>query len=154
MFKRGQDYLMEMDVELDYSAFEQIAQKHGRDLAEIKELTVQALSKSVQTWAKEAVKEAGQKWKGAQLDPGGEWPRFQVRFQGDSEGAVAAFDLWGEKVGISSGIKRILKASLRGSDGTNLQYMDEEHEKELMATFDALPPEMQDQIDKMMEPER
>ena len=85
-------------------------------------------------------------------DPDGKWPRVEAKFQGEHDGARAAFELWGEKVGALGGAKRILRASLRGADGTNLQFMDEELQKELEGTWNALPQDAQDKIDQLMDP--
>jgi hypothetical protein len=93
-----------------------------------------------------------QKHKKSDVDLDGEWPRFSVRFQGDGAAATATYELWCTRVSTLGGTGRILKASLRGSDGTNLQYMDEELQKEYQAMFDALPKEAQDQIDELMQP--
>lgn len=153
MFKRTNDYLMTMDVEVEYALVEQLGREHGADLATVREAGLNSLIGHVRRAAQEAVRESGQRWKGDDVDAEGEWPRFHARFQGDTKGAETAMGLWGDKVRSLGGTRRILTASVRGSDGTNLQYMNEEYQQELGDVFDALPQEAQDKIDRLMTPD-
>ena len=123
MFKRSNDYLMQMDVEVNYAPIETMAAE-GLDAGAVQIAALQSFIRHVARTAKEAVAETGQSWRGIDVDAEGESPRFSVRFKGDTEGAHATLALWGEKVEALNWTGRILRAGLRGSDGTNLQYMD------------------------------
>lgn len=149
MFKRRDEYLMVMDVEVDYSPVELLAEQQGHDLVTMRQMGLESLIGHVRRVAIEAVRETGQKWVADEVDAEGEWPRFKVAFKGDTDGATAAFERWGAKVDALNGTARILNASLRGSEGTNLQYMDEGYENELKATWEELPQDAKDMIDRL-----
>jgi hypothetical protein len=160
MFKAKSDYLMEMDVEVDYAPVEAMLDELGLTLERAHEEGLASLIRHVVSAAKDGVREAGQKWRGEagqkwrgeEVDPGGEWPRFSIRFQGDSAGALKAYEGWANRVETLNGTKRVLRASLRGSDGTNLQYMDEDLQKEYAEIEASMSPEDLAMIDKLMDP--
>ena len=149
MFKRRDEYLMVMDVEVDYSPVELLAEHQGHDLAATRQMGLESLIGHVRRAAIEAVREEGQKWIADEVDPEGEWPMFKVSFKGDADRARAAFELWGTKVDALNRTARILSASLRGSDGSNLQYVDEEYANELKATWEELPQDAKDMVDRL-----
>jgi hypothetical protein len=152
MFKRRDDFLMEMDVEVNYDPVDALVKEHDLNPSDARATGLQSMIGHVQRAAKEALAGTRQKLKGSQVDTDGEWPRFSVGFQGDAPGAAAAYEGWCERVVNLAGTRRILTASLRGSEGTNFQYMDEELQKEYEAQFGALPNEAQEMIDQAMEP--
>lgn len=156
MFKRGDTFVMDMDVEPNFEEVDRMANEKGLDLAEIHEKAEASLLVWMERAAKDAVRESGQKWKEAGLDPNGQGagPALVVRFQGDTEGAAAAYGRWADIVASLDGTKRILRARLQGSEGTNLNYMDEDYQKELEGMFDALPQDPQDWIDREMDPDQ
>jgi hypothetical protein len=153
LFKQKTDYLMQMDVEVDYAPAEAMLDELGLTLEQARQEGLASLIRHVVAAAKDGVREAGQKWRGEEVDPAGEWPRFSIKFQGDSDGALKAYEGWANRVETLNGTKRVLKASLRGSDGTNLQYMDEELQKEYAALEASMSPEDLAMIDKLMDPE-
>jgi hypothetical protein len=154
MFKQRNDYLMEMGVEVNYAPVEAVAAELSMTIEQARQEGLGSLVRHVQSAAKDALRETHQKWKGATTDEDGEWPEFSVRFQGDSEGAIAAYERWATTVESLNGTSRILRASLRGSDGINLQYMDEALEQEYAALADSLTPEALAKIDELMDPDR
>lgn len=76
MFKRKHDYLMEMDVEVNYAPVEQFASARGLDFTDAKELGLESLVKHIERAAKEVVNETGQKLRSVESDPSGECPRL------------------------------------------------------------------------------
>ena len=80
-------------------------------------------------------------------DLGEHYVTFHVAFQGDYEGAVAATNRWIERVQTFGGIAEIGHASLRGTDGTNLQMFSEETEAMVESSTLA-------RIDELMDPNR
>jgi hypothetical protein len=100
------------------------------------------------------LKQTGQKRRKFECDRSGEWPRFSVHFQGNTLGASQAYQLWCERVSGLGGTKRILMARLRGSDGTDLGYMDEALQAQYTATWESLPDETQDAIRLATDPSR
>lgn len=149
------DYLIEMDVEVDYSPAEAMAPELSLSIEQAREAGLGSLIKHVDSAARAAVRECGQKWGGGTHDPDGEWPRFSARFQAtDAEQATAVYDLWAAKVQSLNGTGRILRASLRGSDGINLQYMDEDLQRHYEEIAAQLPPETRAKLNELMDPER
>jgi hypothetical protein len=60
-------------------------------------------------------------------DPDGTWPSFFVAFQANNtDAALTAWDQWGERAQAVNGLSRIVYARLRGSDGTDKHYFDED----------------------------
>ncbi|PWU22860.1 MAG: hypothetical protein C5B48_09555 [Candidatus Rokuibacteriota bacterium] len=123
---------MEMDVEVDYSPVEEAVsdKRLSLDLETAKEAGLLSLVEHLERTAREAVRHNRQRWRRAESDPGGAFPRTQVQFEGESRGARAAFEGWGDRVERLNGAKRILRASLHGADGTNLEYVDEDYQGE------------------------
>lgn len=156
MFRRRDEFVMDMDVEPNFAGVDRIAEEEGLDLAAVREAAHASLLKHMARTAKDAVREKDQKWKGARFDPDGQGAgaSLAVRFLGDAEGASAAYVRWGDYVTDLNGTKRILRARLQGMEGTNLFYMDEDHQKELEDLFDSLPKEQQDWIDRVMDPDQ
>jgi hypothetical protein len=153
MLKRRVEYLMEMDVEVNYAAVDQWAHERGVELPAMRAAVLSSLIGHVRGAAKEAVRETGQKWKGDQVDADSEWPRFRVRLDGNQRGATAAAQLWNDKVQALPNARRVLVARLRGSDGTDLIHMDDQYQRELDQTWNALTGEAQDQINRLIDPE-
>jgi len=161
MFKRRDDFLMQMDVEVRTEAMATalamaMAKVSERGLeispAEMKAELVEKFNRLIQDAAKQALGTHGQKLKQSDAEPDDEAPRFSVLFQGEAAGALRAYEQWCTWVAGMGGTERIQTASLRGSEGTNLQYMDEELEKEYAEMFAALPKEAQAEIDVLMAP--
>lgn len=56
-----------------------------------------------------------------------------VRFSGDREGAIAALERWRNTLTNIAGVRGILRTSLSGADGLNLEWCDDDYQKELEA---------------------
>ena len=132
---------------------------------ELRGVMAESLITQVMEVAREELKRTRQKWKrsietadyqfetGAEIDVndlGEHWVTFRVVFGGDYDGATAAAERWVERVETFGGIARISHVSLRGTDGTNQQWFDEEIEAGV-ATLDA---ETKARIDELMDPSR
>jgi hypothetical protein len=150
MLKRRVEYLMEMDVEVNYAAIDQWAQERATELSAMRDAVRRSLISHVRGAANEAVHATGQKWKGDEVDDSGEWPRFKVRLDGNQQGATAAAQLWHDKVQALPNAGRILVAKLHGSDGTDFMRMDGQYQQELEEQWNALSEERQDQINRLM----
>jgi len=138
MFERHDTFLMTVDVEVDYEPIDRLGLQHPRPLADTRALAIQPLIQSVHRTAAGALSRHGQKPKRNGADLHGDWPRISVRFQGDAAGAAAAYRCWCESVSGQEPIRRILSASLRGSDGTNHEFMDDGLQKEYEAMWNEL----------------
>jgi hypothetical protein len=120
---------MTMDVEVDYSGIQPLIDDHGLEPDAARAAALQSFVGHLERTARESVQALGQKWKACSVDRAGEWPQCKVRFEADSEAeAQTAWTLWAERVSALSGSARIVRSSLRGGDGTNLQYVDEGYE--------------------------
>ena len=154
MFKKRHDYVMEMDVEVDYALMEARLADLSLTPTRLREEVLASLMRLVGAAGEDAVRKTRQKWKGDNVELDLEWPRFSVAFQGDTEGAFSAYQQWVGRVELAPATSRILTSSLRGSDGTNLQYMDEDVQREVEEGLAALPPDALAKIDELMDPER
>jgi hypothetical protein len=168
MFKRRSTYVMEISGLIHFpldelrAANEEFAASSDDEL---RAAVAQSLSEQVMEVATEELKRNRQKLKdhfeggGYRWDTGSEITvnrlgehhvDFTVAFEGDHAGATAAAEAWRERVETFGGIDRITRAALRGTDGTNLQWLDEEI-LELAANLD---DDTKARIDEVMDPNR
>jgi hypothetical protein len=88
------------------------------DIEPVSRDAITTFSKDVISAAKDAMTAAGQKYRLGGQEFAGEWVLYQLTFEGDPEGAKAALEGCIERVEQLSGTRRILKAEVRGPDGT------------------------------------
>jgi hypothetical protein len=147
MFKRRADYLMTVDVEVDYAQVDQFADEQSVERDDARIVFLDSVMRHIEDAGRNAVREAGQKLK--QVEPDLEFMTVDVHFSGDSEGAVAALERWTDAVANLMATKRILRAWLRGSDGTDLTYWDEEYRAELEQSAESLDEETRAFIERL-----
>jgi hypothetical protein len=88
--------------------------------------------------ARNAVKEADQRLIDANVSPtdGHTAAMLDVRFSGDQNGALAAFESWKHGVVEVPAAGRVLRTLLRGKR-LNLEWIDDDYQTELQARWDA-----------------
>jgi hypothetical protein len=117
MFKRRTRYVMDMDVEVDYSVIDQIAAGQGLDLT-ARAAGLDGFLEHLARAGREALQEHGQKIKGSETESS-DWASCQITFEGDPDGAAAAVNTWIAKVEELGATGRILRTRLQGADGTD-----------------------------------
>jgi hypothetical protein len=135
MFKRKTEYLLEVDVDVHYP-FERLRaeSKTFASWAENKQREAMAavLVESFADAVREELTRHGQKFGTVQDDFRGfdeEFAKFRVFFKGDLDGAQAAANACVARVEQLGGVSKIRQFSLRGSDGTNLEWFNREIEE-------------------------
>ena len=88
------------------------------DIEPVDKNAVTTFSNEVIDAAREAMNDAGQKYRLGGQEFAGEWVLYQLTFDGDPEGAKAALADCVRRVEQLPGTRRILKAEVRGPDGT------------------------------------
>jgi hypothetical protein len=140
---------MAVDVEVDYARADQLAAEEGADPDDVRLVFLDGLMRHIEEAATNALRETGQKLKLAEADL--EFTTVDVRFSGDHDGAVAALERWTDAVADLVATRRILRARLRGSDGTDLSYWNEEHRSELEKLRGSLDDETKGKIDGLLD---
>jgi hypothetical protein len=158
VFKRRADFVMAVDIELDETwlgpKIEELVDRireSGKetDREEMRLAFTDSVMRHVEERAKSALDQTRQKLKQTESDL--EFTTVDVRFSGDREGAEGAFRLWMELTADLMATKRINRAWLRGSDGTNLNYWDEEVREKIDELAESLDDEMKAWIEQEMD---
>jgi hypothetical protein len=105
---------------------------------------------------RDAVREVGQKAVSAQVAPAdnGAEVIVDIGFSGDRAGAIAALERWRNAVTDVAGVRGILRTWLRGPDGLNLEWCDDEYHKELEARLRSAEAETTRRISARVPDER
>jgi hypothetical protein len=131
VFRRKDEFVMELDVDVNYPLEKLRQQEPGlaaMPIDELKGLAFLSLQRQVYGIALEELRSHRQQWKTPTTEVMGEadeFAKFRLYFKGDSEGATKAWERWAARVETMGGVARISHASLRGTEGTNLHYYDE-----------------------------
>lgn len=107
----------------------------GVDLDQARRASLEVAMHELERATREAVGDAGQRVIGARVVPGevGGEVLVDIRFSGDRAGALAALERWKTTVPDVAGGSVILRTSLRGPDGLNREWWDDEYDKALQA---------------------
>jgi hypothetical protein len=145
MSERRTQYVTDMDVEVDYSAVDQIAAEHGLEPRTARASAIRSYVRHLDRACHAALREHGQKFKKGERDANQDWSiaTFRATFEGDPVGASAAASAWAAKAMGLAGTGRLLRVRLQGEDGTNLERYSETYQREPMETIKALPREGQ-----------
>ena len=121
MFTRREDFVMQMDVELE-QAFEErlatFAKRAGASVERVLALGMRSIVGNVERRAAEALLQYGQTPMSFAADLDRAHVRIGVAFEGDTAGATAAFDAWRAGIMRLKKSERIRSGWLKGSDGT------------------------------------
>jgi hypothetical protein len=106
--------------------------------------------------ARNAVQEADQKVIGSRVDPAddGTAVTVDIRFRGGRQGAVAALEAWTNAVADLPSARRVLRTWLAGSDGLNLEWCDDEYQKELEARLETADEQTKQEMSARVPEER
>ena len=137
---------MTMDFEIDHDRIDELGSRHPRPLEQSRAIGLDAVVESLNRLGVQDLQQRGLKLGRSCADTDGEWPRITIQFQGDARSAANSYNEWRECVMAHAFVRRVLRASLRGSDGTNHQYMDDELQKEYQALWAELPADTTERL--------
>jgi hypothetical protein len=118
------------------------------DLDQARRDSLEVAMRQLEQATRDAVHDVDQTVIGARVAPGDEGGEvlLDIRFSGDRAGAIAALERWRNTVTDVAGVRGILRTLLRGPDDLNLDWCDDEYQKELQARWGSADAETTPEI--------